>query len=241
MPLRPPSHLETNFILTPVISSGLYVHFTCTPDGPTYREYNETTQGDDDIDGRFGLFCSDGTFVTSRPWPSEDECVYKPICQDFPRPATAKGFKSLNKAFYTEGEYIYFKCKEPTAVLDDDSGRNYFPLHCVGEEEVGYYTKAMTPEPLETDDTNNTVSNQTSASNETSSNNSTTSNPIFVPVNETFEFPKCRARCKNFYVGRLDFKALDETLEVRAGDVAEFSCKEGYFIEASGADAVMKS
>ena len=27
-------------------------------------------------------------------------------------------------------------------------------------------------------------------------------------------------------------KAVDDTVEVRAGDVAEFSCKEGYYIEA---------
>ena len=153
-------------------------------------------------------------------------------------------FKALSQSLYSEGESIYFKCSDPNAILDDNSGRNFFPLECKGDDVLGFYQNILVPVLEEingTVDTNQTtdVSNQTSVANQTNIDNNTTEAPIqfetvetFVSINDSFEFPKCRRQCTQFYVGRLDFEAVDDTVEVRAGDIAEFSCKEGYYIDA---------
>ena len=79
-----------------------------------------------------------------------------------------------------------------------------------------------------TDDANSTISN-----NQTDSDDDAIEMvQVFVSINETFEFPKCRRQCSQFYVGRLDFEAVNASVEVRAGDIAEFSCKTGYYIDA---------
>ena len=79
-----------------------------------------------------------------------------------------------------------------------------------------------------TDDANSTISN-----NQTESDDDAIEMvQVFVSINETFEFPKCRRQCLQFYVGRLDFEAVNASVEVRAGDIAEFSCKTGYYIDA---------
>ena len=71
------------------------------------------------------------------------------------------------------------------------------------------------------------------SSNETSANNqyNIIKNATFTPINETFQFPKCRRQCKNFYIGRSDFTVVNASIEIRAGDKAEFACKPGYYIE----------
>ena len=70
------------------------------------------------------------------------------------------------------------------------------------------------------------------SSNETSANNqyNIIKNATFTPINETFQFPKCRRQCKNFYIGRSDFTVVNASIEIRAGDKAEFACKPGYYI-----------
>ena len=102
-----------------------------------------------------------------------------------------------------------------------------------------------------TDGTNETISNNQTATvngNDTiNSNNDTATSDgnatessvpqfqieqVFVSINDSFEFPKCLRQCSQFYVGRLDFEAVNETVEVWAGDIAEFRCKTGYYIDA---------
>ncbi len=242
MSLQPPSYLQTTFALDHVIPSGFYIHFTCTRTpypNLAYREYNETEDNseDDAVDGRFGLFCSDGAFV-SRTWPAVEECVEKPLCFDFPKPPLTKRYKSLSKPFYTQGDYIYLECNDPDAILDDNSGRNYFPLYCQGDDQVGFF-KVEQANVEGVDGGNASIaSDNSTATNATSPNaannaTETLEEAEFIVINDTFDFPLCRQRCKNFYVGRLDFRAVDESIEVRAGDVAEFSCKNGYYIEGS--------
>ena len=138
-----PTWLETDFALDSTIQSGFYIHFTCTrtsyPD-LKYRRYNETELSDDDNsgDGKFGLFCSDGGFV-KRSWPTEEECVEIPTClkTKIPMPDSTKLFKPLSQNLYIQGESIFYECADPSAVLDDESGRNYFPLECQGEDVIG--------------------------------------------------------------------------------------------------------
>ena len=110
------------------------------------------------------------------------------------------------------------------------------------EEEQGNGSIALN----QTTDANDTsTANQTEANNQTIANQTTIDGntnetmpvqfevqQVWVSINESFEFPKCRKQCSSFYVGRLDFEAVDDTMEVRAGDVAEFACKEGFYVEA---------
>lgn len=236
--LNPPDWMETDFALDHVIPSGFYIHFTCSRVGGigALRRYNETEADDDLVDGRFGLFCSDGAFV-ARTWPSEDECVQVAECSNFPSPPEDKGYKSLSKDDFAQGEFMYFECQDPSAILEDNTGRNYFPLYCAGVDGVGYFSR---PTAAELGNNTTSMTNQTEATNQTltSTNQTmTTTNQTnddvetFVPLENPNQYPKCRKLCKNFYVGRLDFKAVNDSLEVRSGDLAEFSCKEGYFIE----------
>ena len=223
---------------------------------------------DDEVDGRFGLLCSDGGFIR-KPWPKEDMCIETSTCLNFPKPSPTKLYKPLSQGFYAEGEYIHYECFDPDAILDDDSGRNHFTAKCMGDNEIGYYRliSEMPDPPPETetpsvtpDDNSTTAGNETAngASNTTLSGNETAADDLgtddqsanataeatpggqninfrkeFVLINASnFEFPKCRRRCSNYYVGRLDFKAVDETKVIRAGDFSEFSCPEGNFIDA---------
>ena len=79
------------------------------------------------------------------------------------------------------------------------------------------------------DNTNGTISNNQTGSD---GEDAIEMVQVFVSINDTFEFPKCRRQCSQFYVGRLDFEAVNASVEVRAGDIAEFSCKTGYYIDA---------
>ena len=180
-----------------------------------------TDDSDDDaVDGKFGLFCSDGTFV-QRPWPPEKQCVELALCENVNLPDPSKRFKPLTKSVFKMGEFIHYECQEDSAILDDNSGRNYFSLLCDGENTLGIYEAAYNL-------------TQESTENETASVNVTeVFQATFTPINSSFEFPKCRPICINFYVGRVDFKAVNESIVVRAGEVAEFSCKPGYFIDGS--------
>ena len=148
--LRPPipNWMETSFALDHVIPSGFYIHFTCK-EGPypdlKYKEYQEPEdldEGDDAIDGKFGLFCSDGTFV-QRPWPPEKQCVEIALCENVPVPDPSKRYKPLvAQSVFKKGQFIHYECAEPSAILDDHSGRNYFSLFCDGEDSLGVYSPA---------------------------------------------------------------------------------------------------
>ena len=80
-----------------------------------------------------------------------------------------------------------------------------------------------------------------SVDNSNGTNLNTTDNPgykilqnaTYTPINDTFEFPKCRRKCSSFYIGRSDFTVVNDSIEYRAGDFAEFACDEGYYIEGS--------
>ncbi len=154
------------------------------------------------MDGKFGVFCADGAFV-QRPWPELEECITVPVCEEFLTPEDGTGYKNLGLDIVEAGQYVYYECNDPNAILDDDSCRNYFPLLCM--------------------DTNQW------ATVEFDSNGT----ELIFPVNETFMFPKCRSQCTQFYIGRKDFKALDDTIEVRAGDIAEFVCDFGHFVSST--------
>ena len=208
--------------------------------------------------------CSDGGFIR-KPWPKEEECIEVETCLNFPKPDPAKLYKPLSQGFYSKDQFIQFQCLDPDAILDDNSGRNYFTAQCLGDNELGYYQLQFEPpeppaEPEEPEittesatnatlnetlsqnstssvnDTNQTTEEETtqaSPSNQTLTNQTVPFERNFTIINATsFEFPKCRRRCSNFYVGRLDFQAVDDTREVRAGDLAEFACREGYYIDA---------
>ena len=75
--------------------------------------------------------------------------------------------------------------------------------------------------------------NGTSLNNGNATENTSNSIPegIFTPIDGTFEFPKCRRKCKSYYIGRSDFKPVNTSIDIRSGDVAEFACKPGYFVE----------
>ena len=187
--------------------------------------YLDTEDSDDDaVDGKFGLFCSDGTFV-QRPWPPEKQCVEVALCENVILPEPSQRFKPLSKSVFKMGEFIHYECQEDSATLDDNSGRNYFSLLCNGDNTLGIYNAAY-----------NITQDLSTEENETSSINNVTTEVFeatFTPINSSFVFPTCRPICINFYVGRVDFKAVNESIVVRAGEVAEFSCKPGYFIDGS--------
>ena len=135
-------------------------------------------------------------------------------------PPLEKRYKPLPKDMYKKGEFIHYECQDPSAILDDDSGRNFFSLLCDGDDTLGIYDAAYN------------LTEIVEESNETSTAVTEVSES-FTPINSSFEFPKCREICNNFYVGRVDFKAVNESVEVRAGDIAEFTCNEGYFIDGT--------
>ncbi len=118
-------------------------------------------------------------------------------------PADDLGYKPVTEDLVESGDYLVYECKDSNAVLDDDSGRNYFSLKCVGANEM--------------------------ATVEFGVNGTET----VTPVNSSFAFPKCRSQCKQFYIGRKDFKPVDDTIETRAGDIAEFTCDFGHFITST--------
>ena len=95
----------------------------------------------------FERYCSSGDerVAASSPWPTEDECVEVPTCfkTNFPTPEASKLFKALSQSLYSEGESIYFECSDPNAILDDNSGRNFFPLECKGDDVLGYYQNIL--------------------------------------------------------------------------------------------------
>ena len=273
--LRPPAppYLQTTFSLDHAIQSGFYVYFTCkkTPYPElAYREYQEpddVENPDDGVDGKFGVYCTDGGF-TRRPWPKEEECAKVSICKDLPKPgaylyfhhkvfliinetlfllAPSKKYKKLSVGFVAKDQFIYYECDD-NSILDDNSGRNFFTLQCQGDDEVGIY-KFPEIELIEIEnisDSGNetaTISNGTISDDNSANNNSISDanppgykilqNATFTPINDTFEFPKCRRKCSSFYIGRSDFTVVNDSIEYRAGDFAEFACDEGYFIEGS--------
>jgi hypothetical protein len=78
--------------------------------------------GDDAVDGKLGILCSDGGFI-QRTWPTEAECVKTPVCKDLPIPDPLKYYKSISKKFIAMGQFVYYRCSDENAILDDDSGR----------------------------------------------------------------------------------------------------------------------
>ena len=90
-----------------------------------------------------------------------DECIEVPTCdkKEFPIPDDSKLFKPLSQSLYIEGEFVNFECNDPNAVLDDSSGRNFFPLECRGEDLVGYYENVLVPVVEEANET--VIANQT--------------------------------------------------------------------------------
>lgn len=213
------------------------------------------------MDGKFGLFCSDGAFV-QRPWPTEDQCQKVSICRNLPDPDSTKFYKVQTKEFVAKGEFVHYECSDSSAILDDNSGKNFFSLMCDGDDVLGIYefpvnlptttelpvttvlptttpvtTVPPTAIPDATEGATTTFAPTTAARVARAANDSTTILPIpvgsFTPINGSFAFPKCRRLCNNFYIGRADFKPVNDTIETRAGDVAEFKCKEGYFIDGT--------
>ena len=254
MDLRPPapSYLQTTFALDHTIQSGFYAYFTCkkTPYPElAYREYQEPDDlehPDDGVDGKFGVYCTDGGF-TRRPWPKEEECAKVSICKDLPKPAPGKKYKKLSVGFVAQDQFIYYECDD-NSILDDNSGRNFFTLQCKGDDEVGIY-EFPEIELIEEEISDDIIStgNETAANSTTNADNSNNAtddntnpggykilqNATYTPINDTFEFPKCRRKCSSFYIGRSDFTVVNDSIEFRAGDFAEFACDEGYFIEGS--------
>ena len=52
-------------------------------------------------------------------------------------PPLDKRYKPLPKDMYKKGEFLHYECQDPSAILDDDSGRNFFSLLCAGEDTLG--------------------------------------------------------------------------------------------------------
>lgn len=93
-----------------------------------------------DPDSNFALEvnCVDGEFI--RPvWP--EACEPESLCSVVPNPpAGTNGINLIrqdNRTEFRHGEFAYFACQNPTAVLDDDSGRNVFEIECLPDDTFG--------------------------------------------------------------------------------------------------------
>ena len=58
------------------------------------------------------------------------------ICLAFTAPS--KKYRPLSVDFVSENEVIYYECADSNSILDDDSGRNFFPLLCKGDDTLGH-------------------------------------------------------------------------------------------------------
>ena len=59
----------------------------------------------------------------------------------------------------SENEFIYYECADSNSILDDDSGRNFFPLLCKGDDILGIFDfpEIEMLENEEVEDNNSTI------------------------------------------------------------------------------------
>ena len=97
-----------------------------------------------DQDSNFALeiFCIDGSFQAPSIWPSE--CQELKVCSAIPEPPEAdiKLVKAHNRTQFRDGEFVYYTCQDPKAIVLDEyaSGLNTWSLLCdlSSEDEVDF-------------------------------------------------------------------------------------------------------
>eukprot|EP00094_Tigriopus_californicus_P010586 TCALIF_10213-PA protein Name:"Protein of unknown function" AED:0.03 eAED:0.03 QI:9/0.8/0.81/1/1/1/16/76/1266 len=131
--LLAPSFMTTSTSSSDLVPSGQQIQYKCSNPG-------EMLPFEFDHDSNFALEvnCVDGAFI--RPvWPQA--CVVESLCSVVPNPPDGtQGINLIrqdNRTQFRHGEFAYFACQNPVAVLDDDSGRNVYEIECLSDGTFG--------------------------------------------------------------------------------------------------------
>ncbi len=135
----------------------------------------------------------------------------------FPKPQTGSGYKALGLSLVPSGTNIFYECTDSGAVLDDLSGRNFYPMVCNGTKVGVMNNSVFYPVP-----------NNYTFPKCLSKCSSFVIGDLFQPrwgylPNWTW-FLKCRK------VKTTDFNFRNSSVEVRAGQSMEFLCPPNYYV-----------